>query len=63
MTDKEKLLALLKEFGIEPGEHENADDNEVVLRAKQGGVDGYDGFVCLFGFESDDSFAYVGVYE
>lgn len=60
MTDKERLLALLKDFGLTPNEYGGI---AVRLAANEGGVNGYPGFFCDFVFTRDGKFADVGVWE
>lgn len=61
MTDKEKLTALLTEFGVEWREKEDG--------IKCGGykqyakVTGYSGFYTLFQFDDNDNFVQMGVWE
>jgi hypothetical protein len=60
MTDKERLLALLKGFGITgfiPGEE------TIRLEAGEGGVMGHLGFFVDFCFDADGKFKAVGVWE
>jgi hypothetical protein len=67
MTDKDKLIALLREFGINAsvesdfGRCHNSDN--VLLEAGQGGVDGYNGFYAEFKFDDSGKFVEVGVWE
>ncbi len=61
MTDKERLLALLEDFGITPKVSE--DDHGVRLLAGSGAVEGHPYFFCDFDFNADDSFRGVGVWE
>ena len=60
MSDKERLLALLKDFGVTPSEHGGI---AVRLAAQEGGVDGWEGFFCDFVFTPEGKFADVGVWE
>ena len=60
MTDKERLLALFAEFGLEPSIDK---DCMVDLGALQPKVEGYIGFVCRFDFMLDGSFSEVQIYE
>lgn len=67
-TDKERLLELLASFRIVPALERFTwakveDAEHVVLRAKQGGVQGYSHFHCQFTFHPDGSFYEVGVWE
>ena len=65
-TDKDRLITLLKSFGIPQVERESfsldgfeVHDREVILR-----VDGdYAGFRCWFNFKEDGSLKDYGVYE
>ncbi|MEV6684422.1 hypothetical protein AB0N28_03600 [Streptomyces sp. NPDC051130] len=64
MTDREKLLALLTEFGVSPSPSEHPEDEHgVTLEAYVGGVAGYSGFLCTFEFTADGEFKNVGVWE
>jgi len=62
MTDREKLLALLANFGLAPDVPEVV-GGEVSLIAKEGGVQGYDGFHCTFSFDDYGAFTRVGIWE
>lgn len=59
MTDKEKLVVLLHDFGIEP----EVTKHEVSISANTPGVAGYIGFYCEFKFSEDGAFSEVGVWE
>ncbi|MGW6855833.1 hypothetical protein [Streptomyces xanthophaeus] len=64
LTQREKLLALLTEFGITPAPAKDPEEEfDVVLEAKVGGVGGYSNFVCAFEFKSDGAFSGVGIWE
>jgi hypothetical protein len=71
MTDKEKLLALLASFGIEPylnnGDYSHYKTvgavSEVTLLAQSGGVEGYSNFFTEFTFDKDGKFVNVGIWE
>ncbi|MCW2725872.1 MAG: hypothetical protein JWN35_2793 [Frankiales bacterium] len=66
MTQRERLLALLAEFGITPApveDFEMRDPHDVVVAAKHGGVEGYSGFECVFTFDAEGRFVCVGVWE
>lgn len=60
MSDKERLLALLKDFGLTPSEY---GQGVVRLEAGSGGVHGHSGFFVDFEFTADGTFEDVGVYE
>lgn len=62
MTDKERLLALLDDFGLAPTPV-LTEPNDVILRAGHGGVEGYVGFECVFEFDADGKFHHVRVWE
>jgi hypothetical protein len=62
VTDKERLLALLKDFGI-IGFIADQDEQTVRLEAGEGGVMGSPGFVVDFCFDADGKFKDVGVWE
>jgi hypothetical protein len=71
MTDREKLLALMREFGVEPGtgidfygNDANTDEaKDVVLMAHKGNVHGFMGFACYFSFDEHGAFEHVSVVE
>jgi hypothetical protein len=63
MTQKEKLLALLREFDVTPGTVADGDERLVTLAAHRGNVEGYGGSECIFSFRPDGSFNYVAVVE
>lgn len=61
MSDKERLLALLRDFGVTP---DISDDGcGVRLLADSGGVEGWTGFFCDFDFNEEGKFKGVGVWE
>lgn len=53
MTDKEKLEALLKDFGVEF----TSEKDTILIEA------GYPGFYTEFGFTAEGKFEHVGAYE
>jgi hypothetical protein len=59
MTDKEKLVALFTEFGIEHGN----DRKDIVLDEGARKVTGYSSFYARFEFDEDGKFQQVGVWE
>lgn len=68
MTDKEKLIALLTEFGVGFTEEEglNEDRGEVsIIECAEGSdkVDGYVGFMTHFIFTLDGKFVEMGAWE
>ena len=70
LTHKDRFLALLKEFGVEPvigddGSREGWEfaPSDVVLYAGHGGVGGYTGSACVFTFNEDGTLRGVGVLE
>jgi hypothetical protein len=71
MTQREKLLALLEEFGVTPstgaelfGESTRPDEAaDVVLIANHGGVEGYQEFYAYFSFDEAGAFESVTVAE
>lgn len=65
MTDREALLELLGRFGLHPSDDlgANTPHEDVVLAAKHGGVEGYDGFIARFEFEPDGRFAKLRLEE
>jgi len=62
VSDKERLLALLKDFGVTPTSPSD-DESIVSLEAGAGEVRGYPFFVCNFTFDAEGKFMYVGVWE
>jgi len=58
-TDRDKLLTLLAEFGIDPDFHKR----QIALYAQRDGVGGSDGCVCSFRFEPSGEFIGVNVWE
>lgn len=61
MTDKEKLVSLLTEFGIEWREtSEGIKCGGWNTRAK---IRGWSGFYTLFEFNEDDSFKVMGAWD
>lgn len=71
-TQRERLVALLAEFGITP--LNAADDDwtrfdaedtarDVILYADAGGVEGYGSFYARFEFDDAGQFKTVGVWE
>ena len=65
MTDREALLALLERFDLKPTAEGKWPTNErtVTLAAKEGGVDGYDGFIGVFLFDEAGAFQNVHLWE
>lgn len=70
MTDKEKLLALLKEWGVSYKDDPNFYNpalNQVILEANAyadtAKVVGYNGFVTEFTFDKDGKFTNIGIWE
>ncbi len=68
MTDRDRLLTLLTDFGIEPSKstylpHPFRDDSYVVLCAGDGGVIGDDDYYCVFTFDERGAFVSVEVRE
>jgi hypothetical protein len=61
VSDRERLLALLRDFGVTPSA--NADAGDVELAPGEGGVNGYWGLVCAFRFTPEGAFKGVGVWE
>ena len=64
MTDRERLLALLEDFGVQPDQNEIGETpDSVLLTAHVGNVTGYGGFVCEFQFTPEGEFLEVSVWE
>jgi hypothetical protein len=69
MTDKEKLVALLKEWGVVYNDSPNIYNgvNQVVLSTdhygKNSKVTGYSGFATEFTFDSEGKFVNIGIWE
>ena len=66
MTDKEKLVALLTEFGVEFEDERNKNESTgSFLICKEGAtrVDGYRDFYTLFGFDKDGKLMQMGAWE
>lgn len=59
LTDKERLLELLKSFNITP----ELQDDDVTLTAGVGNVEGYSYFFCKFKFDENGTFQLVGIWE
>lgn len=73
MTDREKLVALLTEWGV-GFEGENAqrqrhsvggsgEDNSVILCQGDAKIGGYSGFLAVFEFDDAGAFQQIGVWE
>lgn len=61
MKDYEKLITLLKEFGIEA---ELDEDNNIFLVAgSQEKIKGYSMFHVIFNFDEDGKFKNMGIWE
>lgn len=64
MTDKDKLLALLGEWGVPSSIDE---DNDVIVGWERadgiGKVAGYAGFFTAFEFDADGKFVQMGAWE
>jgi hypothetical protein len=66
MTDKDKVIALLKELGIGYADRYGETfetTNDIYLIAGEGNVDGYGGFCATFEFNEDGSFKKLGIWE
>ncbi len=66
ITDKEKFIALMTEFGITPTEEEYGSGSKaLVIEAKQGPkITGYTGFNATFQFdETTGAFIEMGIWE
>lgn len=62
ITDRDKLLGLLNDFGITPKNDPDHPD-WVRLEEGHGNVTGYYDFYAIFKFDSDGEFTEVGVWE
>ena len=66
MTDREKLIALLAEFGVGfeqggvPGIRGN---NNVICREGRAKIDGYSMFCTIFEFDEQGQFIKMGAWE
>jgi hypothetical protein len=67
LTDRQALEQLLTRFGLTPATTDKAEEwnqlGAVCLAAKQGGVEGYDGFITVFQFDADGKFQSVHLWE
>lgn len=67
MTHKERLLALLKDFGVEaddePDTRAGVSFDVVTIEGQKGGAGGFLYLRCEFVFNGDGSFRAVGVWE
>lgn len=71
MTDREKLLALLDEWGVgyngkyaERNRFDSIDfDRDVMVCAGDTKIDGYSNFFAVFEFEPDGTFRQITVWE
>lgn len=65
MTDKERLIALLTDFGVEFSLGEGAFGEEaVIIESKTGPKNvGYAGFQAVFEFFGNGNFEEVGIWE
>lgn len=69
MSDRDRLLEVLRSFGLQPETGPLVDgydhfDNPVALvEGVTEGVDGFSRFFCVFEFAPDGSFKKVGVWE
>lgn len=62
MTDKEKLIALLTEFGVDFEQTRKVAD-DLSSPGKSIKVEGHLGFYTLYEFNNDGSFKEMGAYE
>jgi hypothetical protein len=60
MTDKEKLVKLLREFGVG---FDDSCKTEIVCEQGEEKVEGYCGFHTAFKFHEDGSFEHMGAWE
>lgn len=70
MTDKEKLVALLTEFGVSfKDERYHSGDSNIIVKYNwhskqpQNKVTGYDGFFTQFTFNPEEKFIQMGAWE
>lgn len=61
MTDRQKLLDLLREFKLEP--QVAYEPRNVQLEAKRGNVDGHEDVYALFEFDNDGKFTKLGLWN
>lgn len=66
MTDRDRLLGLLNDFGItpvDPAKH-SYPACDVILEAEEGGVKGYYDFIVVFSFDNESGkFLEAGIWE
>ena len=67
MNDKERLVALLRDFGVGFKEEETTSKGENIIQVvcEQGSdrVGGYRGFLTAFEFDRDGTFKTMGAWE
>jgi len=63
MTDKEKVIELLKSLGIEFKDEVTESHNSIICEEGMAKVSGYYGFCTVFAFEKDGTFTDIGVWE
>ena len=65
MTDKDKLINLLTEFGVDFSINNENGEEVSIVECYEGdtGVIGYSGFWVGFMFNLDDSFKQIGIWE
>ena len=67
MSDKDRLTALLRDFGVGFREEETESKGEKIIQVtcEQGAsrVGGYGGFVTAFEFDRDGTFKSMGAWE
>jgi hypothetical protein len=67
MTDREALQHLLERFGLTPHADSGVpgwpSPHDVVLTAKHGGVEGYEGFTAPFRFDETGRFTGLDIEE
>lgn len=63
MTDKEKLISLLTEFGVGFSEESCDDDSTITCEQGMAKVTGYGGFATMFVFSPSGAFVSMGAWE
>lgn len=61
MTDRDKLINLLLEFGVEFKVHDS--DNDIICKEGDKKISGYPSFYTLFEFDENGRFIAIGAWE